>query len=76
MVGVAPKKVKATVVLSKELHEMLQLRSERNLRSLSQEIVYLIETGLAQKSDQVRDTIHMIYKAQGTPYPADLVPTD
>jgi hypothetical protein len=56
------------------LQEVLQTRADRNQRSLNQEVIFLIETGLAQKSDQLKDTLHMLLKASGSGYPEDVIP--
>lgn len=63
---------KITFMVSPAMKEMLELRASRNHRSLMQEVLFLVETGLATKSDMVKDTLHLLYQAHGSPYPDDL----
>lgn len=67
---------RVSLYLDPELREMLQVRAKRNQRSLNQEITFLIETALAYKSDQIKETLHMLLKAQGSGYPEDITQTD
>lgn len=54
-----------TVLMDPALHVVLFDRSEMNNRSVSKEIVHLIETALAVKSEMTRETLHFLYRAGG-----------
>lgn len=38
------------------------MRATTNHRSLSKEILFLMEVALAVESEQVRETVHLLYK--------------
>ncbi len=65
---------KITFMVPPEMKDMLELRASFNHRSLMQEVLFLVETGLATKSDTVRETLHLLYKASGDPFPIDVIP--
>ncbi|KQS75034.1 hypothetical protein ASG32_08025 [Methylobacterium sp. Leaf361] len=52
-----------TVMVKPDLHEILKHRAEQNHRSVTKEVVYLIETALGCASENVRETMHLLYKA-------------
>lgn len=52
-----------TVAVSHELDEILRARAAANHRSVTKEVVFLIETALGCSSEQVREAIHLLYKA-------------
>jgi hypothetical protein len=52
-----------TVMVKPELHEILRHRAEQNHRSVTKEVVFLIETALGCASESVRETMHLLYKA-------------
>ena len=67
-----------TVLVKPELDAILRNRAEKNHRTISGEINFLIQTALALESEAVRDTLHLLYAANGgltveeeaTPLPA------
>ena len=56
-------KVALSFTAPAELKRMLVHRAEVNNRSLTGEIVYLIETALALKSESTREMVHFLYKS-------------
>lgn len=52
-----------TVLVGQDLGDILRARAVSNHRSLTKEVVYLIETALGCSSENVRETIHLLYKA-------------
>lgn len=52
-----------TVLVGPELEAILRERAKNNGRSLTKEAVFLIETALACTSEDVRRTLHVLYKA-------------
>lgn len=56
-----PKKM-VSVQMTMNLHDILRTRARFNNRALSAEILYLVETALALKSETTRETIHLLYK--------------
>lgn len=60
---------RVTVVMRREFQDILRSRAEINNRSVSKEILFLIETALAMKSETTREMIHFMYKAQADSNP-------
>lgn len=52
-----------SVLVRPDLDAVLRARAASNHRSLTKEVVFLIETALGVSSDNVRETIHLLYKA-------------
>jgi plasmid stability protein len=52
-----------SVLVGPELDAVLRARAATNHRSLTKEVVFLIETALGCSSENVRETIHLLYKA-------------
>lgn len=63
-------------MVSPELDAILRSRAVANGRSVTKEMVFLMETALGVSSESVRETIHLLYKAgvevteEATPPPA------
>lgn len=51
-----------TMLVRPELEAVLRARATANHRSLTKEIVFLVETALGCSSENVRETIHLLYK--------------
>lgn len=54
-----------TVLVKPELDAILRNRAEKNHRTISKEIIFLIETALGLESEAVRNTLHLLYAANG-----------
>jgi plasmid stability protein len=52
-----------SVLVRPDLDAVLRARAAANHRSLTKEVVFLIETALGVSSDNVREAIHLFYKA-------------
>lgn len=52
-----------TVLLKPGLETVLRERAKANGRSLTKEAVTLMETALAVESEDVRKTLHLLFKA-------------
>lgn len=52
-----------TVELTPELDAVLRARAVANHRSVTREVVFLMETALGCASENVREAIHLLYKA-------------
>ncbi len=52
-----------SVLVGPDLEAVLRTRASANHRSLTKEIVYLIEVALGCSSENVREAIHLLYKA-------------
>jgi plasmid stability protein len=52
-----------SVLVRPDLEAVLRARAVSNHRSLTKEVVFLIETALGCSSENVRETIHLLYKA-------------
>ena len=51
-----------SVLVNQDLEEIIRNRSATNHRSMTKEIVFLIETALAVESEDVRRTMQLLYK--------------
>ncbi|WP_273288280.1 hypothetical protein [Methylorubrum populi] len=51
-----------TVMVDPDLHTILKARANANHRSVTREVIFLIETALACSSESVRETMHLFYK--------------
>ncbi|WP_204307951.1 hypothetical protein, partial [Klebsiella pneumoniae] len=51
-----------TVMVKPDLDAVLRARAVANHRSVTKEIVFLIETALGCTSESVRETVHLLYK--------------
>lgn len=56
-----------TVYLAEELLAVLRQRAAINQRSVSGEVVYLLECALSEKSETTREFLQLMYRAQGAP---------
>jgi hypothetical protein len=51
-----------TVLVPPQLEEVLRNRAATNHRTLSKEMIFLMEAGLGVSSEKVREAIHLFYK--------------
>jgi hypothetical protein len=51
-----------TMLVPPDLEAILRQRAATNHRTLSKEMIFLIETGLAVSSEKVREAMHLFYK--------------
>lgn len=58
---------KISMNIESELLDVLRRRAALNCRTLTGEVVYLIECALAEKSETTREFLHIIHRAQGAP---------
>ncbi len=54
-----------TVLVGPELDQVLRNRALKNHRTISKEIIFLLETALGLESENVRTTMHLVWKASG-----------
>ena len=52
-----------TIMVAPDLEAVIRERAAVNHRSMTKEMVHLIEVALGVESDQVREAIHLLYKA-------------
>jgi hypothetical protein len=52
-----------SVLMTSELQDVLRMRAKMNNRSLTKEILFLIETALAIKSETTREFIQFMHQA-------------
>lgn len=51
-----------TVLVPPDLEKVLRQRAATNHRTLSREMIFLMETGLGVQSEEVQQAIHLFYK--------------
>lgn len=54
-----------TVLVRPDLDKVLRHRAGKNHRTISKEIIFLIECALGLESENVRATMHLLWKASG-----------
>lgn len=54
-----------SVIVPDALYRVLKSRAEFNRRSMSGEVVHLIETGLAENNQQTKDLMRLLYQVNG-----------
>ena len=59
-----------SITVSSELYEVLKTRSEHNHRSLSGEVNFLLEAGLAAETEELRTMLQFLQVSGGRIEPA------